>query len=130
MKSYPAKFKSSQRKMVQMGASQNSIEILIILWPVYPIHTNSLISVIFEELPFSSCKYFYSWQRLSNLVDLLFECLIISNNWKTTILFPSPLTFLQLPMHHARRLTSPTGFRGKARLLAIFNVQCTSGHYK
>ena len=31
---------------------QNSIQTLIILWPVYPIHTNSLFSVIFEELPF------------------------------------------------------------------------------
>ena len=37
-----------------MGALQklqNSIQILIILWPVYPIHTNSLFWVIFEELP-------------------------------------------------------------------------------
>ena len=54
MKSYPAKFKGFQRKIVQMGASQklqNSIQILIILWLVYPIHTNSLFQVIFEELP-------------------------------------------------------------------------------
>ena len=50
-------------------------------------------------LPFSSSKYFYSWQRLSNLVDLSFEYLSFSNKRKTTILFPSPLTFLQLPMH-------------------------------
>ena len=55
MKSYPAKFKSFQRKIVQMGALQrlkNSIQTLIILRPVYPIHTNSLFWVIFEELPF------------------------------------------------------------------------------
>ena len=55
MKSYPAKFKSFQRKIVQMGASlklQNSIQILTILWLVYPIHTNSLFQVIFEKLPF------------------------------------------------------------------------------
>ena len=55
MKSYPANFQSFQRKIVQMGASrklQNSIQILIILWLVYPIHTNSLFQVIFEELPF------------------------------------------------------------------------------
>ena len=39
------KFNSFQRKNVQMGASQklqNSIQILIILWLVHPIHTNSL----------------------------------------------------------------------------------------
>ena len=55
MKSYPAKFKSFRRKIVQMGALQklqNSIQTLIILWPVYPIHTNSLFWVIFEDLPF------------------------------------------------------------------------------
>ena len=38
-----------------MGALQklqNSRQTLIILWPVYPIHTNSLFWVMFEELPF------------------------------------------------------------------------------
>ena len=57
-KPYPAKFKSFQRKIVQMGALQklqNSIQILIILWLVYPIYTNSLFKVIFEELPF--CQF-------------------------------------------------------------------------
>ena len=41
----PAKFKSFPQKSFQMGASQslqNSIQILIILWLVYAIHTNSL----------------------------------------------------------------------------------------
>ena len=55
MKSYPTKFKSFQRKIVQMGALQklqNSIQTLIIFWPVYPIHTNSLFWVTFEEQPF------------------------------------------------------------------------------
>ena len=55
MKSYPAKFKSLQRKIVQMGTLQklqNSIQTLIILWLVYPIHTNSLFSIIFAKLPF------------------------------------------------------------------------------
>ena len=55
MKSYPAKFKSFLQKIVPMGASQklqNSIQILIILWLVYPILTNSLFQVLFEELPF------------------------------------------------------------------------------
>ena len=40
-----------QRNIVQMGALQkfqNSIQTLIILWPVYPIHTNSLFWMIFE----------------------------------------------------------------------------------
>ena len=88
MKSFPTKCKSFQRKIVQMGALQklqNSIQTafqtLIILWPVYPIHTNFLFWVIFEELPFC-----YSWLRLSNLVDLSFEYLSFSNKWKTTIL--------------------------------------------
>ena len=49
-------------------------------------------------MPFSSSKYFYSWLRLSNLVDLSFEHLSFSNKRKTTILFPSPLTFLQWPI--------------------------------
>ena len=42
-------------KIVQMGALQklqNSIQTLQILWPVYPIHTNSLLQVIFEKLSF------------------------------------------------------------------------------
>ena len=46
-------------------------------------------------VPFSSSKYFYSWLRLLNLVHHSFECLSFSNKRKTTILFPSPLTFLQ-----------------------------------
>ena len=50
----PINFMSFQRKIVQMGALQklqDSIQTLIILWPVYPIH-NSLFWVTFEELPF------------------------------------------------------------------------------
>ena len=35
--------------------------------------------------------------RLSNLVDLSFEYVSVSNKRKPTILFPSPLTFLQWP---------------------------------
>ena len=31
---------------------QNSIQTLLIFWPVYPIHINSLFWVIFVELPF------------------------------------------------------------------------------
>ena len=52
MKSYPTKFKSFQQKIVQMGALQNPIQTLIILWPVYPTHTISLFWVMFEEQPF------------------------------------------------------------------------------
>ena len=51
----PTKFKSFLWKMVQMGTLQklqNPIQTLIIFWPVYPIHTNSLFWVIFVELPF------------------------------------------------------------------------------
>ena len=49
------KFKIFVWKIVQMGTLQklqNSIQTLIIFWPVYPIHTNSLFWVIFVELPF------------------------------------------------------------------------------
>ena len=56
MKSYPTKFKSFLWKIVQMGTLQklqNSIQTLLIFWPVYPIHTNSLFWVIFVELQFS-----------------------------------------------------------------------------
>ena len=55
MKSYPTKFKSFLWKIVQMGTLQklqNSIQTLLIFWPVYPIHTNSLFWVIFVELLF------------------------------------------------------------------------------
>ena len=55
MKSYPTKFKSFLWKIVQMGTLQrlqNSMQTLIIFWPVYPIHANSLFWVIFVELPF------------------------------------------------------------------------------
>ena len=51
----PTKFKSVLWKIVQMGTLQklqNSIQTLLIFWPVYPIHTNSLFLVIFVELPF------------------------------------------------------------------------------
>ena len=75
---------------------QNSIQILIILWPVYPIHTNSLFWVIFEELPF--CHFRPPNTSIRGLVDLSFEHISFSNKRKTTILFPSPLTFLQWPM--------------------------------
>ena len=51
-------------------------------------------------MPFSSSKYLYSWKRLSNLVDLSIEHLSFSNKRKTTILFPSPLTFLQWPFRN------------------------------
>ena len=61
-----------------MGAFQklqNSIQTLIILWPVYPNHTNSLFWVIFEELPFCHFPSLNTSIRFedSNLVDLLFE---------------------------------------------------------
>ena len=98
MKSYPTKFKSFQRRIVQMEALQelkNSIQTLIILWPVYPIQTNSLFWVIFEELPFC---HFPPLNTFIRGIDLSFEYLSFSNKRYTTILFPSPLTFLQWPI--------------------------------
>ena len=63
-------------------------------------------------LPFPSSKYFYSRLRLSNLVDLLFEHLSFSNKRKTTILFSSPLTFLQWSMGYSRKNTHlPDGWQ-------------------
>ena len=50
------------------------------------------------NLPFSSSKHLYTWLRLSNLVVLSFEYPSFSNKRKTTILFLSPLTFLQWPI--------------------------------
>ena len=80
---------------------QNSIQILIILWPVYPIHTNSLFWVIFEELPFCHLPRPNTSIRGKDSqisVDLSFEHISFSNKGRTTILFPSPLTFLQWPI--------------------------------
>ena len=85
---------------------QNSIQTLTILWPVYPIHTNSLFWVILEELPF--CHFpppdtSVLGTASQNLVDLSFEYLSFSNKQRTTQLFPSPLTFLQWPMASSAR---------------------------
>ena len=103
MKIYPTKFKSFQQKIVQMGVMQklqNSIQTLIIFWLVYPIHTNSLFWVTFVELPF--CHFAPPNNSFrgkdSQLFDLSFGHLCFSNKRKTTILFPSPLTFLEWPM--------------------------------
>ena len=75
-----------------MQKLKNSIQTLIILWPFYPIHTNSLFWVIFEKLPF--CHFLppntsirgKDSQFHCNLVDLLFEYVSFSNKRKTTIL--------------------------------------------
>ena len=66
MKSYPAKFKSFQRKIVQMGASQklqNSIQILINFVACLPNpYKLSISGDIWRAtiFPFSSSN-FYSW---------------------------------------------------------------------
>ena len=104
MKSYPPKFKSFQRKIVQMGALQklqNSIQTLVIFWPVYPIHTNSLFWVTFEELPF--CNFPPPKTSIcgkDSQIYLIFHLniLVFQTNGKTTIISPSPLTFLQWPI--------------------------------
>ena len=81
------------------GGLQNSTQTLKILWPVYPIHKLSMSGDLFEELSF--CHFsplntsILALLRVSNLVNLSFEYLSFLNKWKTTILFPSPLTFLQ-----------------------------------
>ena len=87
MKRYRTKFKSFQRKVVQMGRLQklqDSIHTLINLF--CGLSSTSLLNILTlwsslgdiwraPILPFSSPKYFYSFWRLSNLVDLSFEYL-------------------------------------------------------
>ena len=94
MKSYPTKFKSFQRKIVQMGALQKllkSIQTLIIFWPFYPIHTNSLFWVTFEELPF---RHFpppnTSIRSKDSQIKLIFHLniLVFQTNWKQPYTFP------------------------------------------
>ena len=80
---------------------QNSIQTLVIFWPVYPIHTNSLFWVTFEKLSF--CHFLPPNTSIRGKdsqisVDHSFELLSFSSKRKTTILFPSPLTFLQWPI--------------------------------
>ena len=62
MKSYVAKFKSFQRKIVQMGAKfyTNPYEFVACLPNPYKL---SILGDIWKAtiLPFSSSKYFYSW---------------------------------------------------------------------
>ena len=103
MKSYSTKFKSFQRKILQMGAFQklqNSIQTLVILWPVYPIHTNSLFWVIFEELPFCHFPPPNTFIRGNDSqIQFIFHFEYFSNKRKTTIPFSRPLTFLQWPMY-------------------------------
>ena len=95
MKSYPTKFKSFLWKIVQMGTLQklqNSIQTLLIFWPVYPIHTNSLFWVIFVALPF--CHFpppntSIRGKDSKNKVDLSFEyILVLQTNGKQPYSFP------------------------------------------
>ena len=77
-----------------MGASQklqNSIQILIILWLVYPIHTNSLYQVIFVELPF--CHFpppNTSTRGKDSNIQLIFHLniLVFETNGKQAYSFP------------------------------------------
>ena len=48
----PSQFQWIIVQMAALQKLQNSIQILIILWLVYPIHANSLFQVILEELSF------------------------------------------------------------------------------
>ena len=72
---------------------QNSVQTLIILWPVYPIHTNSLFWVIFEKLPFC---YFLppntSTRGKDSQIQLIFHLnifkLVFQTNGKKPCSFP------------------------------------------
>ena len=95
MKSYLTKFKSLLWKIVQMGTSQklqNSIQTLIIFWPVYPIHTNSLFWAIFVELPF--CHFpppNTSIRGKDSKIQLIFHLniLVFQTNGKQPYSFPA-----------------------------------------
>ena len=69
-------------------------------WSVYPIHINSLLGDSWRATIFA----IFLLQILLSVVKILkfswlsFEYLSFSNQRKTTILFPSPLTFLQWPV--------------------------------
>ena len=95
MKSYPTKFKSFPWKIVQMVAKFHTNPYNFLACLPNPFKLSILGDICRATiLPFSSSKYFYSWLRLENIVDLSSEYLSFSNKRKTTILFPSPLTFL------------------------------------
>ena len=122
MKSYRTKFKSFVWKIVQMGTlqnMQNSIQTLIIFWHVYPIHTNSLIWVIFVELPF--CHFpppNTSIRGKDSKIWLIFHLniLVFQTNGKQPYSFPvlscfcnglcSNFKFLQFEVHFGETLFS------------------------
>ena len=110
MKSYLAKFKSYQRKIVQTGPLQklqNSIQTLTIFWPVYPIHTNSLFWVIFVALPF---RHFpppnTSFRGKDSKIQLTFHLniLVFQTNEKQPYSFPVLSRFCN-GLHVFRSLT-------------------------
>ena len=95
-----------QQKIVQTGALQklqNFIEILIILRFVYPIHTNSLFWVIFEELPFchfpppNTCT---SILGKDSQIQLIFHLniLVFQTNRKQPNSFPVLSCFCNCPL--------------------------------
>ena len=94
MKSYPTEFKSFLWKIVQIGTLQklqNSIQTLLIFWPVYPIHTSSLFWVIFVELPF--CHFpppNTSIRGKDSKIQLIFHLsiLVFQTNGKQPYSFP------------------------------------------
>ena len=80
---------------------QNSIQTLIILWPVYPIQQTLYFGWYLKSYHFAifllQTLLFVVKTRLK--CNLSFEYLIsFSNKRKITKLFPSPLTFVQWPM--------------------------------
>ena len=125
MKSYPTKFKIFRRKIVQMGALQklqNSIQTLIILWPVYPIHTNSLFWVIFEELTLCHFSLLNTFIRgKDSLVWLIFHLniLVFQTNGKQPYSFPVLSRFCN-GLFHLTILT-----HSQSQVLAVRYLPCT-----
>ena len=127
MKSYPTKFKSFLWKIVPMGTLQklqNSIQTLTIFWPVYPIHTNSLIWVIFVELPFCHFPPPNTFIRgQDSKIQLIFHLniLVFQTNGKQPYSFPVLSRFCNGPgrVRRARHERNPREKIGRARSWGI-----------
>ena len=89
MESNPAKFKSFQRKNFQLRALQklqNSIHNPYSFVARLPDPSKlSILGNVWRAtiLPFPSSKYFFSWLRLLNIIDLSFKYLSFSIKQKT-----------------------------------------------
>ena len=97
MESYPINFKSFQRKLFKWEPCnlRNSIQILLIVWLVYPIHTNSLDNLVLsaelimwishrkEIRKFENSRKFSTLDDISRATILLFFSSKYFYSWQT-----------------------------------------------